>query len=85
MLKYFAALPLVKVSVSTRAGLIVDPSRVLTGIWPGEARTACAFTGSEASVAADAVLLVTARLPGDGLFLALRERQGEWPASGSGR
>ena len=64
------------------AGVIVDASRVLTGIRPGEARTACAFTGSEASVAADAVLLVTARLPCDGLFLALQERQGDWPASG---
>ena len=42
----------------------------------GEARTACAFTGAETSVPADAVLLVTARIPRDGLFLALEERRG---------
>jgi dimethylamine/trimethylamine dehydrogenase len=64
------------------AGVIVDASRVLTGIQAGEARTACAFTGAQTSVAADAVLLVTARLPRDGLLLALQERQDEWPASG---
>jgi dimethylamine/trimethylamine dehydrogenase len=40
------------------------------------------FTGSEASVPADAVLLVTARLPRDDLFLTLRERQDEWSARG---
>jgi dimethylamine/trimethylamine dehydrogenase len=61
-------------------GIIVDTSRVLVAIGAGEARTACAFTGSEISVRADAVLLVTARIPRDGLFLALEERQGEWPA-----
>ncbi len=62
------------------AGIIVDTSRVLVGIGAGEARTACAFTGSQISVPADAVLLVTARIPRDGLFLALAERQSEWPA-----
>jgi dimethylamine/trimethylamine dehydrogenase len=64
------------------AGVIVDTSRVLVEIGAGEARTACAFTGSEASVAADAVLLVTARLPSDALFLELQERRSEWSASG---
>ncbi len=65
-----------------KAGIIVDTSRVLVGIGAGEARTACAFTGSENSVAADAVLLVTARLPSDSLFLELAERRSEWPDSG---
>jgi dimethylamine/trimethylamine dehydrogenase len=64
------------------AGIVVDTSRVLVGIGAGEARTACAFTGSEISVAADAVLLVTARMPRDALFLALEERQSEWSARG---
>ncbi|HEY1003097.1 MAG TPA: FAD-dependent oxidoreductase, partial [Streptosporangiaceae bacterium] len=64
------------------AGIIVDVSRVLVAVGAGEARTACAFTGAEASVPADAVLLVTARLPRDDLFLALQERQDEWPARG---
>jgi dimethylamine/trimethylamine dehydrogenase len=65
-----------------QAGIIVDTSRVLVAIGAGEARTACAFTGSEASVPADAVLLVTARLPSDALFGELQERRSEWPASG---
>ena len=64
------------------AGIIVDTSRVLVGIGAGEARTACAFTGSQISVPAAAVLLVTARIPRDGLFLALEKRQSEWPACG---
>ena len=64
------------------AGIIVDTSRVLVAFGTGEARTACAFTGAETSVPADAVLLVTARLPRDGLFLALEERRDEWPARG---
>jgi len=64
------------------AGIIVDASRVLVGVGAGEVRTACAFTGSEASVAADAVLLVTARLPSDALFLELDERRRDWADSG---
>jgi dimethylamine/trimethylamine dehydrogenase len=64
------------------AGVTVDASRVLLAAGAGEARTACAFTGSETSVPADAVLLVTARIPRDDLFLALRQRQDEWPARG---
>ncbi len=64
------------------AGIIVETSRVLVAITAGEARTACAFTGSQASVPADAVLLVTARIPCDDLYLALEQRQGEWPARG---
>ena len=64
------------------AGITVDASRVLTAVGAGEARTACTFTGSEISVPADAVLLVTARLPRDDLFLALGEQEGSWPAHG---
>jgi dimethylamine/trimethylamine dehydrogenase len=64
------------------AGITVDASRVLTAIGAGEARTACTFTGSEISVPADAVLLVTARLPRDDLFLALAGQEGNWPAHG---
>lgn len=63
-------------------GVTVDVSRVLVAVGAGEARTACAFTGSETSVAADAVLLVTARLPRDDLFLALQGRREQWAAQG---
>ncbi|HYB87072.1 MAG TPA: NAD(P)-binding protein [Streptosporangiaceae bacterium] len=65
------------------AGITVDVNRALTAIGTGgEARTACVFTGSESRVRADVVLLVTARLPRDDLFLALEERRDEWPARG---
>jgi dimethylamine/trimethylamine dehydrogenase len=64
------------------AGIIVDANRVLVSVGTGEARTACVFTGAETSVPADVVLLVTARMPRDGLFLALEQRRAEWPAHG---
>jgi dimethylamine/trimethylamine dehydrogenase len=63
-------------------GIIVETSRVLLAVGPGEARTACVFTGAETTVPADAVLLVTARLPRDELFLAMERRRAEWPARG---
>jgi dimethylamine/trimethylamine dehydrogenase len=66
-----------------QAGITVDTNRVLTAIGTGgEAVTACVFSGSETRVRADVVLLVTARLPRDDLFLALEERRDEWPARG---
>lgn len=64
------------------AGITVDTSRVLLAVEAGAARTACVFTGAQTSVPADAVLLVTARLPRDDLFLALEQRQDEWQAHG---
>jgi dimethylamine/trimethylamine dehydrogenase len=64
------------------AGITVDANRVLVAAGAGEARTACVFTGMETTVPADAVLLVTARLPRDGLFQALEQRRAEWPAQG---
>ena len=68
------------------AGITVDASPGLIPVSAGEARTACAFTGSETNVPADAVLLVTARIPDDGLFLALEQRRAEcagaWRAVG---
>jgi dimethylamine/trimethylamine dehydrogenase len=64
------------------AGIVVDANRVLVSVGTGEARTACVFTGAETSVPVDVVLLVTARMPRDGLFLALEQRRAEWPAHG---
>jgi dimethylamine/trimethylamine dehydrogenase len=65
-----------------QAGIIVDANRVLVAVGAGEARTACVFTGAETSVPADAVLMVTARIPRDGLFLALEQRRAQWSARG---
>jgi dimethylamine/trimethylamine dehydrogenase len=64
------------------AGITVDANRVLVAVEAGEVRTACVFTGTESTVPADAVLLVTARLPRDGLFQALEQRRDEWSAQG---
>jgi dimethylamine/trimethylamine dehydrogenase len=64
------------------AGIVVDANRVLVAVGTREARTACVFTGAETSVSADAVLLVTARIPRDGLFLALEQRRAEWRSRG---
>lgn len=64
------------------AGIAVDTGRALVEIGAAEVRTACVYTGSEATTAADAVVLVTARLPNDALFTALRQRIAEWPPHG---
>jgi dimethylamine/trimethylamine dehydrogenase len=44
--------------------------------------TACIHTGRESAVEADAVVLVTARLPREELALALEARRSEWSAAG---
>jgi len=64
------------------AGVVLDPSRALVAVEPGEATLSCVFTGRKTAVAADLVLLVTARLPNDGLFIELESRRDEWAAHG---
>jgi dimethylamine/trimethylamine dehydrogenase len=64
------------------AGVTVETSQVLVEVGRAEARLASVFTGSETSVAADAVVLVTARLPNDDVFAALELRRAEWAARG---
>ena len=44
--------------------------------------TACAFTGRLGEMAADALVMVTARLPNESLTRALLARQGEWAGAG---
>jgi dimethylamine/trimethylamine dehydrogenase len=65
-----------------KAGIAVDTGRTLVEIGTTEARTACVYTGSQALVAIDVVILVTARLPNDALFTTLQERVDEWAAHG---
>lgn len=64
------------------AGVSVDTSRTLVEVGPGEARLACVYTGEEAAVPADAVVLVTARLPENSLLAELEARGGEWEGAG---
>ncbi|MGC8471417.1 MAG: hypothetical protein ACP5PM_03880, partial [Acidimicrobiales bacterium] len=57
-------------------------SRTVTEIGPGVVRTACVFTGQERAERADAVVLVTARLPVDDLYWRLESRRSEWSRHG---
>ena len=63
-------------------GVEIVASSVLAGISPGFVELACAYTGRPSRIEADAVVLVTARLPDDALFLALKARQPDWAAVG---
>ena len=64
------------------AGVEVVPSRAVVGVGAGVVRTSCVFTGRERTEEADAVVLVTARLPVDDLFAGLEARRSEWSAHG---
>jgi dimethylamine/trimethylamine dehydrogenase len=63
-------------------GVEIVTSRVLAGIGPGVVELACAYTGRPSGIEADAVVLVTARLPDDALFLELKAREAEWREAG---
>ncbi len=59
-------------------GVSLHLNRTLVRIDESEAVTACVYTGSETLVPADAVLLVTGRLPVDDLYQRLLAREDEW-------
>jgi dimethylamine/trimethylamine dehydrogenase len=61
-----------------RAGIEVRTNTAVTAITPDGVRTACVFTGDEGLLPADSVVMVTARLPHDGLYRELISRQPEW-------
>ena len=59
------------------AGVALRTSTALTAIGTGKVTVACAYTGRSSEIAADSVVMVTARLPEDDLLhelLACRER-----------
>ena len=64
------------------AGVEIVTSRTVAEIGPGTVRTACVFTGRERTERADAVVLVTARLPVDDLYQRLDSRRSEWSRHG---
>jgi dimethylamine/trimethylamine dehydrogenase len=64
------------------AGVSVNTARTLLSISDGEVTTACAYTGRESTMPADAVLMVTARLPREELMTALNNRGSEWASAG---
>jgi dimethylamine/trimethylamine dehydrogenase len=58
------------------AGVEIVLSRALTEARPGEVDFTCVYTTRELTVAAEALVLVTARLPNDELAIELSEVQG---------
>jgi dimethylamine/trimethylamine dehydrogenase len=65
-----------------KAGITVETNRTVLRLENSGAVTGCVFTGEEAPAEADAVVLVTARLPEDGLYTELQARQPAWAQSG---
>ena len=64
------------------AGIELHTSTAVSAVLDTELQIQCAFTGQESRIAADAVLLVTARLPEDSLFQVLLAQHEEWPDQG---
>jgi dimethylamine/trimethylamine dehydrogenase len=65
-----------------RAGVVVSPNRAVVRLTGAGAVTGCVFTGKQEAAEADAVVLVTARLPADGLYTELHARAAEWRDGG---
>jgi dimethylamine/trimethylamine dehydrogenase len=65
-------------------GLDVDLrlNQAVTAVTASGVTLACSYTGRDASLACDAVVLVTARLPQDHLYLELKTQQGAWAEHG---
>jgi dimethylamine/trimethylamine dehydrogenase len=63
-------------------GVEIVLNRTVTRIVPGGVATACAYTGAERDIAADAVVLVTSRQQDDEIWHALKTRRHEWADSG---
>ncbi|TNC67514.1 NAD(P)-binding protein [Rubellimicrobium roseum] len=61
-------------------GVTLHLSRAPLSVGPDRAILACTYTGSESVLAADAVVMVTSRLPKDGLYHAVRAL--DWPGAG---
>ncbi len=76
MEQHFIQKRLIEKGVSIRNFTAVD------AIAAGEATVSCMFTGRQERLEADAVVLVTARLPNEALFLDLKARAAEWADAG---
>ena len=63
-------------------GVSLVPHRHLSAVRAGAVETACVFTGETRALEADAVVLVTARLPEDQLYLDLKAREADWAEAG---
>ena len=63
-------------------GVKMVPHRVLASAARGTAELRCVFSGKTEEVAADAIVLVTARLPNDALAKGLHMRKADWADAG---
>jgi dimethylamine/trimethylamine dehydrogenase len=63
-------------------GVEIHVTRGLTRVSRDHVETACVYSDRRAEIACDAVLMVTARLPNDALYLALKARQDDWRSAG---
>jgi dimethylamine/trimethylamine dehydrogenase len=63
-------------------GIAIEAHRAVTAVRTGGVETACVFTGRKAELACDSVVLVTARLPNESLYLDLTARRNAWKDSG---
>ncbi len=65
-----------------KAGVTVQPDTTILRLENSAAVTGCVFTGEETPTETDAVVLVTARLPEDGLYTELQARRPDWAQGG---
>lgn len=63
-------------------GVRIVLNQTVTRVASSGVVTACFYTGSEGSIEADAVVLVTSRIQNDGLWQELKAREDEWDAVG---
>jgi len=63
-------------------GIDIHVTRGLVRIAPDHAEVACTYSDRVSQLACQAVVLVTARLPNDALYLELKARQGDWRDAG---
>jgi dimethylamine/trimethylamine dehydrogenase len=63
-------------------GVVQVVSHNIVSAEPGWVRLEHGWSGASRKIACDAVLSVTARLPEDGLLVALEARRGEWEGAG---
>ena len=63
-------------------GVEIRPHRVLAGLGAEAVELACMYTGRTETLACDAAVLVTARLPEDALYRELKAREADWKTAG---
>ena len=63
-------------------GVDVRVTRGVAAVKAGAVTVTCTYTGRSEDIACEAVVMVTARLPDDQLYLGLKEREAEWADHG---